>query len=691
MGQAILGEDENQRLATLPAGGQKAPEKEDQGAKLPSAENQIAEKATRSQTKEREDAIDALGAAYSSWSLEDDTDAKARREAQLRREQIQKTHGDKIEALKNAEAKRRADEECDTFERQLKAKIDGARLKKMKRKARKEKDQEAARELRVAAEAEAIAIAERRARQERRAHEEALNVQAKREADNRARQELSEAYNKIFCNTTIAESNARQAQTQQQREAELIAQYHEVATRQAQFAELQRRQQEELYLQQHHAQLAELERRQQEELFLQQHYAHLRNRQVNENVESMDTAPEMEPSWGTEMEWEMEEEQSRLPAELLPPFSPPTPRPSAPVQSLPSSLIAAKETGNKAKAENFSPHSFSQSATMVPTVATAKPEPAARTPFHLPPLREALKARRIDTGSQAPVASPAQLAAQVATLQPSLAPAQPLPAVPPVASPPPPPPPPQLKPTPTPLAPPPPLARPARPTPSIQRALTIVFKKRAVENSTLVAIRPTVNACSPLGRLLSQHKGIPKVTLTQVLGKRARQDVGEGGRDKKMPKFKEEIQFQIGGKRKREDEEFPGKKRAFRSRALAVPCSRFAASRSDNSAVLPPTPALNSTPPNHPPTPGACTPSAPPPTVLEPLQINPHGGLAEAVDFYNDLPTLRREIAWMRAHRQVATSREETQSKKTSICKEATKRTVTRDSYWSKYRENLSR
>lgn len=193
LGQAILGKDENQRLATLPAGGQKAAEKEDQGAKLPSAENQIAEKATRSQTKEREDAIDALGAACSSWSLEDDTEAEARREAQQRREQIQKTHEDKMMALKNAEAKRRADEECDTFERQLKAKIDGDRLKKMKRKARKEKDQEAARELRVAAEAEAIAIAERRARQERRAHEEALNLQANREADNRARQELSEA------------------------------------------------------------------------------------------------------------------------------------------------------------------------------------------------------------------------------------------------------------------------------------------------------------------------------------------------------------------------------------------------------------------------------------------------------------------------------------------------------------------
>ena len=72
-------------------------------------------------------------------------------------------------------------------------------------------------------------------------------------------------------------------------------------------------------------------------------------------------------------------------------------------------------------------------------------------------------------------------------------------------------------------------------------------------------------------------------------------------------------------------------------------------------------------------------------SVLEPLLVNPPGGLAEAIEFYNDLPTLRREIAWMRAQRQIATT-----SKKTSIGKKATERTMAQAS-WEKYRENLSR
>lgn len=235
LGQAILGADENQRLAALPTGEEKVVEKEDQGRKLDealSAENKIAEKLKGSHQKEGEDAIDALGAACSSWSLETEEEAEARREAQRLRDQIQKKHEDNMKALEKAEAMRRADEECDALERQLKAQVDGARLHKMKRKARKEKDQEAARELRIAAEAEAIVIAERRARLERRAHDEAIELQAKRGADNRARLELTEAYERIFYNATIAEANARQAELQkQQREAELIAQYNEVVAR----------------------------------------------------------------------------------------------------------------------------------------------------------------------------------------------------------------------------------------------------------------------------------------------------------------------------------------------------------------------------------------------------------------------------------------------------------------------------
>lgn len=715
LGEAILGEDENQRLVTPAAQEEKAGGEGDQAAKLDevrSAENHVPEKASRPKSKEGEDAINALDAACSSWSIEDDEEAEARREAQQLKEQIRMKHGEKMETLEKAEAKRRADEERNAFERHLQADIDGARLRKMKRKARKEKNKEAARQLRIAAEAEKIAIAERRARQERQAHEEALELQAKREADDRAWLELSEVYNRIFYNSVIAEANARQVQAERQREAELIAQYHEVLAQQAQ--------------------LADLERRQQEEQFFQQHYAHPSNWQVPESSEEMDTAPEaevgeatemdtapeMEASGGGEMEWELEEEKSRLPTELLPPSSRPAPEPSAPAQDLPSlytSLTTAQETENKAKAENSSPRSSCQSATMAPLVVTATPEPAARAPLHLQPLREASKARRTDTRSQASAASPASLqaAAQAATSQPSIAPAPPPPAVLPVArSPAPPPQSPAASAAPAALAapvapaasavaasasPPPPMPgpplapSPARPARSNQRTLTIVCKKYAVISPTLAAIRPTVTAWSPLGRLLSQHKAIPKVIMTQVLGKRAREDGGEGGRDKKMPKFEGEFRLQVGGKRKREGEEFPGKKRAFLSRALAVPCSRFAARQATNGAVPPPILTPNSTLSSRPPTPAPSTPSEASPPVLEPLKANPHGCFAEAMELYNDLPTLRREIAWMRAQRQIATSRKETRGNGTSISKKATERTATQASYWSKYRENLSR
>lgn len=71
-------------------------------------------------------------------------------------------------ALENAEARRRADEQFDTFTRQFQADIDRAKVKQMKRKARKEKNEGASRQLRLSAEAEAVVLTERRAQQERR-------------------------------------------------------------------------------------------------------------------------------------------------------------------------------------------------------------------------------------------------------------------------------------------------------------------------------------------------------------------------------------------------------------------------------------------------------------------------------------------------------------------------------------------
>ena len=178
LGQTILRVD-NQSLAALPAGEEKPAEEKDQEAKLNSAriaERQTAEKAKSSQAKE-EEAIDVLDAACSSWSLEDHGEAETQREAERLREQVQKEHEDRMKALEIAEARRLADEEFVAFERQLQEQIDKARLHKMERKARKDKNKEAARQLRVAAEAEAIAVAERRAQHERRTQAEALELQ----------------------------------------------------------------------------------------------------------------------------------------------------------------------------------------------------------------------------------------------------------------------------------------------------------------------------------------------------------------------------------------------------------------------------------------------------------------------------------------------------------------------------------
>lgn len=95
-------------------------------------------------TEEHDKSIDALGAACSSLSI-DNNDAEAERQAQLLRDQIEKEHADKMTALANAEAKRETDAQLDQFTRQFQADLDALKLKEMKRKARKEKNEEAKR------------------------------------------------------------------------------------------------------------------------------------------------------------------------------------------------------------------------------------------------------------------------------------------------------------------------------------------------------------------------------------------------------------------------------------------------------------------------------------------------------------------------------------------------------------------
>lgn len=182
-------------------------------------------------------------------------------------------------------------------------------------------------------------------------------------------------------------------------------------------------------------------------------------------------------------------------------------------------------------------------------------------------------------------------------------------------------------------------------------------------------IRPTVYPWSPLGRLLSQGQSIPQVVQAQVLGKREREDMDEAEPPKKKAKLEGEFQSQVGKKRKREDEEFlPERKRT----------------RLD----LAPAPTL--APPIVPASGVADPPKTPPPTqpvtTAIPLPANRSGSMAETIAFVNDLPTLRAEIAWMRAYRNTGKA---TRGKKTHTVNPIIKRAPTRadPGYWEKYRE----
>ena len=603
------------------------------------------------QAKEEEEAIDALGTAWSNWSLEDDEETKAQREVQRLKEQTQKEDEDKVRALELAEAKREADE-YDALQRQFQE--HGAKVHEMKRKERKE---EAARQRRLEAEAETIALAERRAQEERRMQEEALAAQAKRDEDDRVRVELSQAYERNLAESNaiaIAQAHAQEAHWQQQRqEAEQIAQYQEVVARQAYLAELERQQQEALFLQQR---------------LSEQHQCYPQGEQVAERTEEgvtaqedfgfeeMDTAPEMEASGVTEMDWEQVEGTTPLLADPLLPSSLLV-QPPIPLASEPSTLM---EEGLQSQVLQPEEASSSQSVEERPMEAEAIEATAATV---------------------AAPAIPELVADEPATLR-RLFPREVAPPTPREANPPP------LR-AGTPPPPPAPMPAPAQ---SSQKTTKVVFK-RAVPTLTLATFRPNINAWSPLGRFLSQQKSIPKAILPQVLGKRAREKSEDGGPDKKKVKLDGELRLEIGGKRKREAEVFPGHKKRMLGQilrqALAVPGSRFTAS-----PLIASLPALapTSTSPNPPPSPPLPPPptTSPLPPAVKPLPANPYHGLAEAIELYNDLPTLRAEIEWMRTQRRLKSSRKETRGEKFPIDK-TIKRTATPSSFWSKYRENPSR
>lgn len=687
LGQAILEENNDQRPATPPAG----PEKEDREAELDPP--RAVEKGKGRETEEEVGEINALGAAWSSCSLEDDEEAKAQREAQQLQEQTQKAQEDEKRALELAEAKKESDE-FDALARAFQE--HGAKAHEIKRKERKE---EAARQQSLAE--------ERRMQEERQMQEEALTAQAKRDADDRVRPELARVYERNLAESNaiaIAQANAQEAQRQQQLyDAGLIAQHNEVVARQRQLAELQRWQQQQLFLQQHLA---------------QQHQALPLGELVAERTEGaahewvafegteMDTAPEMEASGVTEMDWESVGETTPLLAEPPIPSSHsmqlPTPlvrRPSAPREEFQSP--GASFLGEDSESQVLQPEASSS--------LSAEERPIEADPR---PARALMAGTALTAAAIAP-AIPELVAEEPATVL-RLPPRAVTPPLPREATP-------SLPHEETPLLPRadttplPPAPMPA-PTPSSPKTIKIVFK-RAATNPTLAAFRPTINAWSPLGRLLSQQKSIPKAVLPQGHGKRVREGGEDGGPAKKKAKLEGEFRFEVGGKRKREAEVFSGNKRVMLGRivgrVLAVPGSRFAAS---HLIASPPTLAPTSTTPNAPPSsspsapapPLPSAPSTPSPRVLStpspplpstpappayagrPLPVNLNRGLAEAIELFNDLPTLRAEIEWMRAQRSLNTSRRETRGKKSPMNK-TIKRKELPASYWSKYRENPSR
>lgn len=142
-----------------------------------------------------------------------------------------------------------------------------------------------------------------------------------------------------------------------------------------------------------------------------------------------------------------------------------------------------------------------------------------------------------------------------------------------------------------------------------------------------------------------------------------------------------ELHLEVGGKRKREAEAFSANKRVMLGQILAIPGPRSAASPL---IASPPTLAPTSISPNVPPSQPHPIPS-PPLSAGQPLPVNSHRGLVEAIELYNDLPTLRAEIEWMRAQHELRAAQKETQGKKSLIDMTI----ATPASNWSRYRQNI--
>ncbi|MCJ1343543.1 hypothetical protein MMC31_001738, partial [Peltigera leucophlebia] len=564
LGQAVLKEDRTEEEADkeededslfLPEGPISEEVRQRQAAEA------AAKAAAAKQKEEDEQTSSALSAACDMWSIENNEEAKAKREAQQIQERLQQEHANRMQELEAAEASRRADaDHAAAWKKWVEGKAQ-ARLIEANRAAQEAKDEEAGQKL---AEADALAIQQALEREalERELQEQARANQVKEEADNKLRQELSQARDSIIAelNAASAKANTWGWQNWQQQQAESLARYEAIFSGQAENATV-------LEQQQHHHQ--QQQPQQHVGCFFFEDMETTPDEEAGEETfRAMDTTSNTEGTGETIMDWEPVEEVMPMPAQPRLPLVPLTDpvvlfasnsisgsgldsqmpdvdaiSSGTAIGAVVGTVTVARSNGQKkeiipsatstkhhakSKAKKASlPRCFGQSATVVPTAAFAAG--LAKSP-RLPSFGEALKALR--AGSLTPKSPPSTVPPPSPPLAPLPLPPPPLsPLLAPLLSPPPPPlPPPAL----LPLPPPP------------QKVLKVVLPRAPICPVT----RPTIHPWSPLSRLSSRGQPFPQVAHEQVLGKRERADKDEVGPETKKAKLEGEFQYQVGGKRK---------------------------------------------------------------------------------------------------------------------------------------------
>lgn len=423
---------------------------------------EAAVEATAAKQREEDEQTSAvLSTACDMWSIDNNEEAKAKREAQRIQDRLQQEHDNRVQVLEAAEARRRADaNHAAAWKKWVEDKAK-ARLLAANRAAQEAEEEEAGQKL---AHADALAIqnALQTEALEREWQEQARANQAKEEADNRLRQEWSQARDNVIAalNAASAEGNTRGGQYWQQQQAESLAHYEAVVSGRAENATpLQQQQQHNHQQQQPQQHLG---------CFFFDDMEITSDEEIGDGTfTAMDTTSNTEGVGETIMDWEPVEEVMLLPAQPRLPLVPLT----------------------------EPPRFFGQAATLVPTAASAAD---LAKPLRLPSFGEALKALRTSTltptSPQSPAAPPPPAASPSPPPPPSPSPAP--------LSLPPPPPSPSPPPAPLPIAPPPPSPPPASLplSPPPRKVLKIALPQAPIRPVN----RPIVHPWSPLGRILSR-------------------------------------------------------------------------------------------------------------------------------------------------------------------------------------------